>query len=613
MCGLLGFTGHGKADPGKIRVLFLENESRGGHSTGMWGSERNRLMRKAETASKFIQDANFDTIARSNVVIGHTRYSTGTARTKENAHPFVFGDPRDDKHPFIVGSHNGSIFNEYEMEQKIKGFERAEVDSKSIFKAMYQTGDHEIFNIAEGHLALAFYFNGTMLFYRRESRPLYIGRAKEGYYYSSLRDGLKKISIPDTSIMVLNPHRLIGFSGSKLVYRKVMSEPRVILQEHHNSYNWDNGVSAELKEELTGKKPYTVATTQVATGQRKHGAKTTTQDTPESMGKMGWTRTRVLSREEIRKTETIHGVKTSPVYGRNILIPSTPIHIEKELVKFVESRLNLITKSDISLINNPFKSEVFDDLFWIGKSDKIMSSEMSILLNTSRVTNGLTALKVNVRSLLAAGALYSSSLEGNRGNLYLFAKISKESTKIAERQPYSTFCHQSIFYAPVCNPKKNEEGFIDILIPPAMMPSIHSTNIRIDLMITDLLIGEGFAFRGSLNIKPNSTNYITAIIDIAKENSFISARRRKEVNSDFNQPIGFYRNTKEEANSFLKSVNESVESKNESEKATIKDRTARKETRSLFQAYNLQSTQFFNENDKKKIDAFLAKNMKEWD
>lgn len=600
MCGLLGFTGHGKADPGKIRVLFLENESRGSHSTGMWGSDKNRLMRKVGGASDFIKDANFDSIARSNVVIGHTRFSTGTAKTKENAHPFVFGMPSHHSRPFIVGSHNGSIFNEYEMEQKIENFKRAEVDSKSLFKAMYHTGNHEIFSMAEGHVAIAFYFNGTMMFYRRESRPLYLGKAREGYYYSSLKEGLRKISIPDENIMVLNPHKLIGFYGSKMVYRSEIKEPRVKLTEYSNSYNWDNGLSNELKEELTGKKHYPVTHTG-GTGENystNTKSQTTTQGGANS-SKMA--KARVLTREEMRNSQTSAGNKISPIYGRNILLPSSYIGTSEAMQKFIVSRSETISSNLIDLVDNKFESEIFDSMFWVSKHKQVMAAEMSILANWSLVTNGATCLRVGVLSLANKNTVFTTSQTGGRKGLYLFAKISKDCVK-KDRFPYSTFSHQAIAYSPICSSRRNEDGFIDICIPPAMIPNISDTSIKIDLFITDLLYSEGFGFVGSVNIKKNSTNYITAIIDLSKENAYNAAINTGEINSSFKTPIGFgvLNRNMEKMKSYISVMKIKGESDSRESIMVTRERTDRKEYRNLFQAYSLQNKAYFYDEDKKK-------------
>lgn len=252
MCGIVGFSGFYKADPSKIRILLMDNETRGRDSTGVYGK---RLMRKLGKATDFINDVNFDHICRSNIVVGHTRNSTTTKVSKDTAHPFVFDTKNHGK---IVGTHNGWLVNEHEVEKKLSelNFKRAEVDSESIYKAMALTEDKEIFKLFEGAMALAFIFDGKLYLFRRKSRPLFVGRAKEGYYYSSLKDSLKKIGIVDENLFELKPDVLMELTGSRITNSTNIDPQRIEFESYTTSYNWKNLVkSPELMEELTGKKP----------------------------------------------------------------------------------------------------------------------------------------------------------------------------------------------------------------------------------------------------------------------------------------------------------------------------------------------------------------------
>ena len=250
MCGLAGFTGYYKADPSKMRILLTENQSRGTDSTGIYGR---KLMRKPIKAVELMKDVNFNHIANANVVIAHTRKSTGGALTKENSHPFIFsiGKSKD----LLVGTHNGWVVNEYEAEQKIDGFIREEVDSASVFKAMAMTEDKLKFSMFEGAMALAFIWKGKLHLYRRENRPLFIGRAKEGYYYSSIHSALINIGIPENKTMEVLPDKLICFNGSKIESYEEVGPPRVKFGEFTYMSNWEYLVKDhKLMEELTGKK-----------------------------------------------------------------------------------------------------------------------------------------------------------------------------------------------------------------------------------------------------------------------------------------------------------------------------------------------------------------------
>lgn len=368
MCGLLGFNGKIDADPSKIRILMMENESRGSHSTGMFGK---RLMRKAVSASKFITDLNFDHIATAKTVIGHTRYSTGTAKTKENAHPFMF-KMGDEAKTRLIGAHNGWVVNEYEAEQKLEGFERAEVDSASVFKAMAHSNDIKMFSMFEGAMALSFILGNDLYLYRRDSRPLFIGQVRGGYYYSSLKPALEKIGIPNEKIFSLKPNTLVRFSEGVIVNCEGIINPRLKIGEYDSTGNWDRGVSSELMEELTGKKPLPVST----------GVKDTT-GVQKTIPATGITNTRTTTQAAgqpeasapAKRYMTLEQAKTrlmkEKVFGTDILLPSSAdLSTEKTTHSFVTRHINNNTAPSkgallVDTVGLPFNREDHCEGSWI--------------------------------------------------------------------------------------------------------------------------------------------------------------------------------------------------------------------------------------------------------
>ena len=42
MCGILGFSGENPSEETKLRWLFVENQDRGGHSTGIYTKKLNK-------------------------------------------------------------------------------------------------------------------------------------------------------------------------------------------------------------------------------------------------------------------------------------------------------------------------------------------------------------------------------------------------------------------------------------------------------------------------------------------------------------------------------------------------------------------------------------------
>ncbi len=71
MCGLIGYSGNAKANPMDLMLIMLDNDSRGGHSTGFYdGVDMHKTVGTTEGLFNELKKTD------SNFVIGHTRYAT---------------------------------------------------------------------------------------------------------------------------------------------------------------------------------------------------------------------------------------------------------------------------------------------------------------------------------------------------------------------------------------------------------------------------------------------------------------------------------------------------------------------------------------------------------
>lgn len=218
MCGIFGYIGQTPFDRKNLKILALYNEDRGEDSIGIYNhiysedkfeskiSKYNTKSRNTEFLKGSIEETQF--------FIGHTRNKSIGSFKLENVHPFHFEEN-------ICGVHNGTIRNYEELAEKydVKPGKN-DSDSKVLYEILGKTGGN--FNVLgdiEGTAALAFTLGDEKLYLFRKDgqRPIWISRfvmddtGEKALYFSSLKESLESIEVPDDSIKYIEPGHVYEF------------------------------------------------------------------------------------------------------------------------------------------------------------------------------------------------------------------------------------------------------------------------------------------------------------------------------------------------------------------------------------------------------------------